>query len=274
MNGFLKSITLLASVAILSGCSDRPENVASDKKMVKIMTDMELAEAYIQSHGASVSSPETKERIIAYVLEKNKISREEFDSTMSWYGRHIDKYDDLYAKVDRELARRGEKMSGDIQEVNSTDLWPYSRHIFISPKSSSGNISFSFPPSDDLIKGDVLKWKLHPDLSIAGNATLGVTYENGMTNYTNQAFTGSRNYELSLQTDTALEIKKIFGNIRVTNRQNIIKIDSIMLNSVPFDSLEYYRINMLKKYPGPQRKMIKPVVLSTDSTANKEAEAS
>ena len=260
-------ISLVALSAVLTACSDRPENVASDKEMVKIMTDMELAEAYIQTHGATMSGSESRERIVEYVLRKHNMSREDFDSTLSWYGRHIDKYDELYAKVDRELAERGKKMSGDIQDMNSTDLWPYSRHIFISSLSSSDNMTFSLTPSEELQKGDVLKWRLHPDASVSGSVTLGVVYKNGMTYYVNQPLMGAQSCELKLQTDTALEIKKIFGNLRTADRSGIVKIDSITLQTSPFDSMEYYRINTLRKFPGPQRKIFKKQdIAEKDST--------
>ncbi|MDE5869025.1 MAG: DUF4296 domain-containing protein, partial [Muribaculaceae bacterium] len=121
---------------ILAACSDRPDNIPSDSEMVKVMADLEMAQAYLQNKGYTNNTPENRERILKYILEKNGMSREDFDSTIVWYGKHIDKYDELYAKVDKELARRESKISGNRIEVLTNDLWPYSRHLVISPKSS------------------------------------------------------------------------------------------------------------------------------------------
>ena len=257
--------TVLALLA--SSCSDRPENVASDTKMVKVMADMEMAQAYLQNRGYRDHTIDSKERILEYVLQKNGLTKADFDSTLSWYGRHIDKYDDLYAKVDRELARRESKISGNEVVVLSNDLWPYSRHLVISSNSTTDNLSFSIPGTD-LQKGDKITWKGRFNIPIDGSVVLGVKYTDGKSTYSALSALG-KDLEISVQTDTARSVKDIFGNIRVKGNRSFVGIDSLTLFSVPFDSTEYYRVNSQKRFAGPKRKNI-PVkelldTLKTDS---------
>ena len=246
-------IVCLSFVAImLSSCSDRPENIPSDSKMVSIMADIEMAQAYIQNKGYRNNTPENRERILEYVLDKNGMTREDFDSTLSWYGRHIDKYDDLYARVDKELARRESRISGNNVEILSNDLWPYSRHLVISSKSSNDSFVFNLP-ANELGKGDFLMWKFRMNAPADGNAIFGVRYSNGRVSYVNQSLNGN-NVEVSLQTDTALSVKEIFGNLRVKLLRSFVGLDSLTLTSAPFDSTLYYRIHSVRNYYTPKSK--------------------
>ncbi len=259
-------ISLVSFVVVLNSCSDRPKNVLSDSEMVRTMADLEIAQSYIQNKGYTNGGSDNKDRILEYVLVKNKVSREDFDSTISWYGRHIDKYDELYQKVDKELARRESRISGNATEVLSNDLWPYSRHLVISSKSNTDNLSFSLPPKD-VVKGDRIIWKFNLSMPVDGNAILGVRYLDGNVAYISIHPNHNTN-ELSLQTDTSRNIREIFGNLRLRDNIGIIGVDSIILNSIPFDSTEYYRINSMKLYGKPQNKRISPIV--PDSLASKD----
>ncbi|MDE5791833.1 MAG: DUF4296 domain-containing protein [Muribaculaceae bacterium] len=234
---------------LATACNDRPENIPSDSQMVKVMADMEMAQAYIQSKGYKENTAESRERILNYVLEKNGMTREDFDSTIAWYGKHIDKYDDLYAKVDKELARRESKISGNSAEMLSNDLWPYSRYLVISSKSSADNFSFSIPGSD-LEKGDRLSWKFRLNMPTDGSAMFGVRYTDGSVSYITQNLSGN-NIEVALQTDSARKVKDIFGNLRVNLVRSFVGLDSLTLSSAPFDSTVYYRISSTKRFFGP-----------------------
>lgn len=213
------------------------------------MADIEMAQAYIQSKGYRDNTPESRERILEYVLEKNGMTREDFDSTLSWYGRHIDLYDDLYAKVDKELGKREAKITGNGMEVLSNDLWPYSRHLVISSMASHDNLIFTIP-TEEMEKGDFLTWKFRMSDSSDGTALLGVKYIGGKVSFVNQNL-GGNNIEITLQTDSALRVKEIFGNVRIKENRSFVGLDSISLSSVPFDSTMYYRIHSVRNYYGP-----------------------
>ena len=251
----LTKLALLSTFLCMVSCSDRPKNVPSDSDMVKVMADIEVAQAYIQNKGYKENTPENRERILEYVLKKNGMAREDFDSTLAWYGRHIDKYDDLYAKVDKELAKRESKVSGNKEELLSNDLWPYQRHLIISSKSSTDNLTFNVP-TEEVKEGDILTWKFRMNIPADGTALLGVKYPGGKVAYVNQTIHGN-NMELTLQTDSALKAREIFGNIRVKGNNSFVGIDSLTIYAAPFDSTMYYRIHSLRNFYGPVSKVRK-----------------
>lgn len=258
---------VIFSLTVLFSCEKRPKKVTSDAKMVAIMADMEMAQAYIQSKGYKNRSTDNNDRILLYILEKNGMSREEFDSTMSWYGRNIDKYDELYSKVDKELAKRESKISGNAIEALSNDLWPYTRHLIISSKSSTDNLSFSIS-DPEIDKGMKLTWKFHLNIPSDGTVLLGVKYSDGVAGYLSQTLSGN-NIEIGLQTDSAKIVKSVFGNLHLNSNRSFVGIDSLSLSAVPFDSTSYYRINSVRKYSGPRSKKI--LKIQKDSIAEKDS---
>lgn len=257
-NGII--IPLVVGVSF-SSCSDRPKNIPSDSEMVKVMADIEMAQAYLQNKGYSTNTPENRERILKYVLEKNNMDRAEFDSTLSWYGRHIDRYDDLYAKVDKELARRERNITGNANVDLSSDLWPYSRHLVISSKSSTDNLVFNIP-AEEIEKGGRLTWKFRLNAPASGSVMFGVKYEDGGSAYINQSISGTE-IEVNLQTDTARKPAIIFGNLRIPDNLSFVRLDSIFMSKAPFDSTMYYRIHSLKRFQGPKAKI--RIIEKTDS---------
>lgn len=238
---------------ILSSCSGRPKGVVSDEKMVKIMADMDMADAYLQTNRNSYSNPEIREQLMNDILRRNKISRADFDSTMSWYGRHMDVYDELFKKVDRELARREKSMSGkEDTPSNLNDIWPYSRFATLNPISSGLGMVFNLP-TDKVEKGEKIVWKFRSSNNITGMVLLGVKYNDGSYSYTNQTL-GQRTMELSLQTDSSLTVKEVYGNIRPSDSYIRVSLDSISLVALPLDTLVYHNQYSQRKYMGPRRK--------------------
>lgn len=247
---------ILLFCAICAGCSKRPKGVISDGEMVQIMADMEMAEGYLQTHGDYHTSTADRENLIQSILDKHGITRAEFDSTMTWYGRNPDIYSKLYVKADQELARRQKRLTGGGDEVTYSDLWQYSRHVLISRMSSSDNLSFSLNP-DQIGKGEKLVWKMRMNSMADGKLVLGVTYTTGESSYQYRTLGADRNIEMTLQTDTGKTVKTVFGSFipRDLNRQQLL-IDSISLQAMPYDSVEYYRIHSQRHYSGPRLKVV------------------
>ncbi len=250
MNKYIR-ILISVSVILWGACNKRPKGVLSDNEMVGLIADMEVAEIYMQNHNSGYYNDSIRDSAVQWALEKHGLSKADFDSTMTWYGRNIDDYANLYAKVDQELALRQSKAIGKTeQDLNSTDLWPYSRHLFVSDRSNSNGVTFSIP-INELQKGDKITWKMRMKGLTEGNLMLGVDYDNGASSYTYQTQNGSSKVEMTLQTDTAFIVKRIFGYVRAKDKQSLpLWLDSIALQRTPIDSTQYYRIYSQKRYPG------------------------
>ncbi|MDE6339568.1 MAG: DUF4296 domain-containing protein [Muribaculaceae bacterium] len=252
---------LLAVVIALSGCNKRPKGVLSDKEMVQLIADMEVAEVYIQQSNQSFYNDSSKDKAVQWVLNKRGINKADFDSTITWYGKNIDVYYDLYAKVDAELAKREKKATGESGDIviSGSDLWPYSKHIVLSELSNSNSVKFSIL-TDEVEKGDRLNLKMRTKGLQNGSVLIGVDYETGPTSYASHNHNGNNRIDISLQTDSARVVKRIYGYVRAKDsKQMPVWLDSIALERLPIDSTQYYRIFSQRKSYAPVKKVVEKI---------------
>lgn len=256
-------------VLLASGCSKRPKDILSEDKMVAVMTDLQIAEAYDRSGDAQgFLQGKDRELLGRGILMQHGVTPEEIDSTLAWYGRNMDEYPKLYKKIDAELNRRQLKYAraaGESEnEGSSADLWPYSRHFVIDDNSLTGGIVAHIPPTD-LELGDRLIWKMIVEGSSARNLTLGVDYSNGTSEVFKQANRGFDKWvELSLQTDSALEVTRIFAIADFDRSSGRVRVDSVQLTHLPFNREEYKKGGFQRSIKPAGRK----IVLPPDTSAN------
>lgn len=251
-----------------ASCIRRPEGILSDREMAPVIADLELAEAYVKTSHGGLNSLQNR-ALVDYVLAKHGLTRAEFDSTMSWYGRNADAYYELCDVVDKELSKRKREISGSKSiEVETSDLWPYSRQSYVSRRSGYDGFEFSVPTSD-VGNGQRVNLKLRINDPVSGSALLGVEYDDGQKDYMFRALSSAKRLNLVLQTDTGRRVSRIFGNFMVSDRERLpLWLDSIYLTSLPYDTLEYYSISGQRSFREPQGRR-KPRVSpnAADSTA-------
>lgn len=259
------------AVLLLAGCSKRPKGILSEKEMVSLMADMQVAEAMSETgKGVDINGRNDRELLGRGVLIAHGVSMEEMDSTLSWYGRNMDEYAKLYKKVDEELRRRQSNYAlkaGEIEdEGSSSDLWPYGRHLVLTDRSLTDGIVTKLPASE-LTPGDKITWKMRALGASSRNMTLGVDYEDGTTaiakNASNNSF--DKWVEVSLQTDSTLTVNEIFAILNVNGSGPRVFIDSIQMTHHPMKSDEYHHINYQRRIGAPAARKI---ILPSDSTAN------
>lgn len=245
------TFVLLSLFMIAVSCGNRPSYVLSEKKMVNLMVDMELAEAYENTQG-SASSQERIE-MGKRVLEAHGVSEETLDTTLAWYGRNIDEYAELFEKVDKELVKRRKKYTeipgAKPKEID--ELWPYSSHLIISPLSGYDAFSFSLP-HPEILKGDVIDLSFSLPNPSALKASLGVEYTDGYGEAATTSFTSKSHIQMTLQTDTAKEVARIFGTMHFKDIKVLpLYIDSISIKASPLDSVSYRSKRRIQKSFGP-----------------------
>lgn len=253
---------LFVSLTLFVACSDRPKEVLSEKEMISLMADMQLAEAYSDIEFSSSNLIEKKKELAESVLKQHDVSQEQLDSTLSWYGRNIDKYTDLYEKVDVEIKKRRNKMlniSTSSQDEQEGDmLWPYSKNGMINALGNSDAFIVSIP-EPTLQKGDMILWSMHLNSPAPFTGVLGVDYQDGSSESVTNVFSSNTSLKLRFQTDSSKIVKRIFGTLRVRDRERkAIFADSISLRRMPFDSIEFNKYRNQKKYGIPSRRKFVP----------------
>ena len=267
---FCMGLLLMMSVS----CIRRPKGVASDKEAAAVIADLELAEAYLQT-SPDYSDDDKRKALVDYIISKHGMSRAEFDSTMSWYGRNVDAYYDLCDLVDRELARRRGQITGqgDI-EIATTDLWPYVRQAVLSRMSGSDAFEFSIPTSS-VQAGQRVQLKLRINGSSNGQALLGVEYADGAKGYMSRMLSNAHRVDMTFQTDTSRVVSRIFGNILFGDAgRRPLWLDSIYLSALPFDSTEYHTTFGQRIYSDPKHRRRNKLPLSGSGAGDNDSVSS
>lgn len=240
---------------VVIGCDKRPDMILSEREMTALLVDIHRSEAYLTAGSAIFLSDSAKKVLRQSILKKHGVTQAEFDSSLNWYGRNIDEYVKLYANVEKQLdiklksAYKRAETSGEIASNDlddSQNLWhgtPISR---ISKNEDLHLISFQLRPNEDNItSGDRFNWQFRK----ANDRTevsmfMAVDYENGTTSYITRSFAqNTPNCKMTLQTDSTLDIKRIYGYARFyPDKGEVIFIDSIRIEKLPLTSSNYSQI--------------------------------
>lgn len=240
-------------LVLSSACGRRPKGVLSDDEMADVMTDMKLAESYANTYGGSPSDS-IPQRLAQSVLDAHGVSRADFDSTLSWYGRNFDDYVALYDKMEKRLAQKQKDYvpESSAGKEDGNDLWPYMHRVLVSPKGNSDGFTFSISVPD-IVPGEALKWMMRLNSDAEGKMLIGVDYADGKSDYVVQQIAGNRKTEMTIVTDTALAVKRIFGNFRVRPRGNPLWIDSISLTHIKLSDDDRQRSGYSMRYVLPEK---------------------
>ncbi len=267
-----KYLSIFAIIALMAiGCSKRPKEILSEDKMVAVMTDIQIAEAYDRSGDAyDYLQGRNREILGRGILMQHGVTPEEMDSTLAWYGRNMDEYPKLYKKIDAELNRRQLKYAraaGESEnEGSSADLWPYGRHYVLTDKSLTRGIIANIPTTD-LMPGDKLTWKMTVDGADSRNLTIGVDYEDGTSEISRQLKRGFDKWvEITLQTDSLLKVSRIFAIADFEHSNSRVFIDSVQLTHIPINREEYRNSGFQHKIRPAGRKIVLPPDTSTNSS--------
>ncbi len=248
---------LILSGLLASGCNKRKE-VLNEKEMVDLITDLKLAEAYTNSQMGGPHHAENREELANSILAEHKVTREQLDSTLGWYGKNLDKYAELYEKVDKKLLAKRKRLMKDteknVAQEDGNNLWPLAKNGVISSLGTNDGLILSLI-EPELSVGDRLEWTMHIKESAEPlTGVLGVEYADGTSEAVTSNFNNRQHLELSLQTDTSKSVSRIYGTMRRKNMEiQPLFIDSIMLHKIPYDSIEYNKYRSQKKYGYPVR---------------------
>lgn len=262
---------LLIVALMTTGCSRRPKGILSEDKMVAVMADIQIAEAYDRSGDAyDYLHGRNREILGQGILMQHGVTPEEMDSTLAWYGRNMDEYPKLYKKIDAELNKRQQKYAraaGESEkEGSSADLWPYGRHYVLTDRSLTDGLIVTIP-SNELSPGDKLTWKMAVDGADSRTLTLGVDYTDGTSEIYRQVNRGNDRWvEISLQTDSLLEAGQIFAIADFEFSRPKVFIDSVQINHFPFNREEFNRKGFQRSIRPAGRKIILPPDTSTNSS--------
>ena len=276
-------LKLLPALALLcaAGCSRVPSGVIPPEEMAQLMADIHTGEAVIDVNRRDYNSDSVKQELRAAIYRRHGVTQEMIDSSQMWYGRHIDKYMDVYDRtieiLDHRLIESGNQVMAEAAMSvagDSVDVWPFARYVTLGDKTPSRTIVFDFKRDENWERGDMYIWRAKLINNGHGSRYEIVSeYSDGTVDMVWQDLSGDGRKEMTLYTDSLLDATRIYGYLRGSNRPStLMRVDSIELVRKRLDSNRYgnrFMTRRLEKFLKPQQLADSARVEKVDSTAQK-----
>lgn len=235
----MRSILLLLLTSLLMvACTSRPSGVLSKKEMINLLVEIHKSEAYVLAHNGQFHNDSLKRAMEQSIYERYGVTKEEVDSSLSWYVHHADEYVKIYDGVIAELTDQSQNIhSKNVKENDalmengdSVNIWESAPVRLLSQKLGLKDVMFDVASDPAFKKGDLFRLNFH----IAGyrdaNVMIGVDYSDGSYGYMNRSTHEDGRHFVYFQTDSTKTIKRIYGVVSLTmNYNEFVYMDSISL---------------------------------------------
>jgi len=144
-------ILLLISILLLPACG-KPSWVLSEKQMEDMLFDIHLADAEISNNYMDFRTEKQKQDLYASVFEKHKITKEQFDTSLVWYGKNLSKYLAIYDKLNERYSVLSDSITTRIDRQNQMlaivndsgrfNLWKMPEAFILNSRSGKNLVSF------------------------------------------------------------------------------------------------------------------------------------
>lgn len=237
----LVSLSLLILSVTFIGCSNRPDGVLSTDDMAKVLADIHEAEGMMEQDYNNYPNDSSKIALRQSVYLKHGINAAIMDTSLAWYGYHMDKYQEVYDEVIDILEKRlaGIKsVSGQAFDMGSygnvdgdsamvwRDLTPRFYHTRLFNKFITASISRDRYWKD----GDQYELRFHStDNRGPVEAIASVTYGDDTNDIYHRQFGSTGWHSLKFAIDTAKFASKITFSIGYIPKEggNVAAIDSV-----------------------------------------------
>jgi len=267
MRTILRHISLLLIIALLPtllSCDRTPRGVMSVNDMADLIVDLQLAEAYIDSHINEFETDSSKQVIKQSIFKKHGITRQDYDSSLVWYAHNMEDYNKAYDKAIGKLKQRYDKVSKLTKEQqdemanvpvipsrdamprpaghhpttlntdtrrDSVDLWRDQRSYTLNQGARRGFITFDITPDADKQPGD--RYQLAYKLLRGGSefkVSLSVDYTDGGTAQITRSTNSDGWVAIDVQSDTTRHVRRIYGYVSYDmKRGSTAYVDSLSL---------------------------------------------
>ncbi len=274
MRKLLFITALLIAAAIINGCSKAPDGVINEDDMAHVLADFAKAEMLIEQNPDMFRDDSTKLLLKQSILKKYDADMAMYDSSIVWYAHNLKVYAQVHDKAIELLEKESnngkpvhtaspdgnympEENSPRVRRTfptsgDSANVWKEPQQWVLTNAMRNGYIQFDYKPDNDSRKGD--KYALCFKMINSGNTLsmlVAIDYQDGCTSYISRSAQANGWIENTIQSDTARDIKRIYGFIRFKTRPlGITFIDSTYLLRTHLDPSNYATIS--QRIVGPK----------------------
>jgi len=192
---------------------------------------MLIAEAMVEIKSDSFPTNKDRQMVFDAVFTKHRITQADYDSSLIWYGKHIDLYIAICKLVQKDVnekyAALGEikpnPLSGDISSQDSIDIWIFKRFKIFKPKSVSNILTFDIMPQNPYSSGSSYFFSLSASGILADmkhKPVINLSIEQTDTIISlRQEITHDGAYEAALTPVTDKSVIRIYGYIFMNNAE-------------------------------------------------------
>lgn len=237
----------------MQSCDKTPRGVLSVNSMADLIVDLQLAEAYIDSHNNEYNTDSSRLVLKQSIFKKHGITQEDYDSSMVWYAHNMEDYTKACDKAVGKLQQRFDKLNkgkgnnhqpedmiteGAIQGApthnarpqprsnrhlkklstdvasDSADLWQGQRTYMLTSGARRGFITFDVNPTNNKEPGD--RYQLAYKLTRGGNdfkVSLNVDYTDGTTSQITRGTKSDGWVMIDVQSDSTRQVRRVYGYV-------------------------------------------------------------
>ena len=268
LNNHYRLVFVFGIILILSACI-RPKGVLSESKMTSVLVDMHKTEATLTEKGLYYGPYSKKAPYFNDVFKRNGVTQAQFDSTLVWYTKNPQKFENMYDEVIKRLTVLQKDVDSnkyhpiDYENIDKVriDIWNKVTHHKFSKDSTRTKLDFEIKQAD-LLYRDVYELKLllkipKEDSCKKQRIELRLNYYNGTSDHTfklvhNDGIT--RRFTFRMPAYKKLKIKSISGQLLASSAYKGVfraTIDSIQL---------------IREFKSLQQDSLKRLVQEADST--------
>lgn len=230
------------SAIFLSGmcsCKKSPDGVLDQEEMAQLMADVHMAEAVVDFNYGVFASDSARQAFKQSVYMNHGVNQDMVDSSLTWYGHHIEDYIKVYNRTIEILEERKDQFASTSNTQiavagDSVHVWTGPGHISVSPLLDSRMLSFCLTPDSTWQKGDIYTLSFKSINNMKPLQTrLMIDYANGSTAYAEDYATLKSVTTLKLQVDSLQQPERIYGYITFPEDGNLTyEVDSIRLTRI------------------------------------------
>lgn len=235
------ALVFILLLIVTGACHSVPDTVIPPEKMASLMADVHLAEAVIESNPSDYRTDSVKKILKQSVYLRHGVTQEQVDTSLMWYGQHIETYMEVYENTITILEDRiaeAEKAGGQMKAAisvsadgDSVNVWRGLPSRRFTTNMASDYLTFYLPSDKNWDRGDhyTLQAKMIDAASVLG-MEMAVEYTDGTTEYVASSWQGNGLKRLELVFDSARAPLNLYGSIHYTPLPHEVAwIDSISL---------------------------------------------
>lgn len=132
----------IALLQLFFSCKDK--YILSEKQMVAVLYDVEIAQALSQSRYNTYSTNEQRDALFAGILKKHNITKEMLDSSLVWYSDRISLYrkirDSVNVSIEKQQRHYGELLNRQSLLMNIEIGFP--SYFYLTPEQPVFRFNF------------------------------------------------------------------------------------------------------------------------------------